>query len=91
MPRDYSALDRRLMRLHEVLQSFNPPVAPDAGTDPAAATPDAALDETERRHAAGLMRVNHAGEVAAQALYRGQAATAQDPALREHMLKAAAD
>lgn len=41
------------------------------------------------RHSAGLMRVNHAGEVAAQALYHGQALVARDPAVREFMLEAA--
>lgn len=89
MPRDYSALDHALMRLHGVVQSFNPPASASTRPDPAAATPEAELDSEQRRHAAGLMRVNHAGEVAAQALYRGQAATAQDPTLREHLLKAA--
>lgn len=47
------------------------------------------LNANQRRHAAGLMRVNHAGEVAAQALYQGQALTAQNPAIREHLLEAA--
>ena len=37
------------------------------------------LDDDERRHAAGLMRINHVGEVCAQALYVGQAAVARDP------------
>ena len=45
-------------------------------------------DPAERRHAAALMRVNHAGEIAAQALYHGQALFARPPALREHMLEA---
>jgi 3-demethoxyubiquinol 3-hydroxylase len=53
---------------------------------PAAATP---LDDAERRVSAGLMRVNHAGEVAAQALYHGQALVARSPATREILLKAA--
>lgn len=39
------------------------------------------LDDAERRHAAGLMRVNHVGEVCAQALYTGQAAATRDAAL----------
>lgn len=47
------------------------------------------LSPTETRHAAGLMRVNHAGEVAAQALYFGQALVARDAATREHLLHAA--
>lgn len=44
-----------------------------------------------RQHSAGLMRVNHAGEVSAQALYRGQALTARNPATRQHLLAAAAE
>ena len=56
--------------------------------------PDAAVDEAElsaeeKRHAAGLMRVNHCGEVCAQALYPGQALTARDPAAREALREAA--
>jgi ubiquinone biosynthesis monooxygenase Coq7 len=47
------------------------------------------LGETDRRHAAGLMRVNHAGEIAAQALYHGQALMARSPATREFLLRAA--
>jgi ubiquinone biosynthesis monooxygenase Coq7 len=44
-----------------------------------------------RRHAAGLMRVNHAGEIAAQALYHGQALTARNDKLRASLLAAARD
>ena len=47
------------------------------------------LDEDDRRHAAGLMRINHVGEVCAQALYCGQAAVARDEATRAHLLEAA--
>lgn len=47
------------------------------------------LSESERRHSAGLMRVNHAGEIAAQALYNGQALIARDAAVREHLYTAA--
>jgi ubiquinone biosynthesis monooxygenase Coq7 len=53
--------------------------------------PESLADPAARRHAAALMRVNHAGEIAAQALYHGQALTARNPALREHMLAAARD
>jgi 3-demethoxyubiquinol 3-hydroxylase len=48
-------------------------------------------DPVARKHAAALMRVNHAGEIAAQALYHGQALTARNPAIREQMLAAARD
>ena len=57
--------------------------------NPGADAPAAALDAGERRHAAGLMRINHTGEVCAQALYIGQAAVARDPATRTHLLEAA--
>ncbi|WP_084187414.1 2-polyprenyl-3-methyl-6-methoxy-1,4-benzoquinone monooxygenase [Andreprevotia chitinilytica] len=56
--------------------------------------PDAHIDEADlsaeqKQHAAGLMRVNHCGEVCAQALYQGQALTARDPATREALHEAA--
>lgn len=47
------------------------------------------LNANERRHVAGLMRVNHAGEVCAQALYQGQALTAQLTRVKEQMMNAA--
>ena len=59
--------------------------------NPAAAVEDAPLDDAERSHAAGLMRVNHTGEVCAQALYEGQALTARDGAVRERLLDAAGE
>ncbi len=46
-------------------------------------------DRAARKHAAALMRVNHAGEIAAQALYHGQALTARNPAVRDQLLAAA--
>jgi len=58
-----------------------------AGDLPPEASPD--LSDADRRRAAALMRVNHAGEVAAQALYHGQALGARNPATRELLLQAA--
>jgi ubiquinone biosynthesis monooxygenase Coq7 len=52
---------------------------------------DAELSEQERKHVAGLMRVNHTGEVCAQALYQGQALTAKLPSVRDEMQEAAAE
>ncbi|OVZ57352.1 demethoxyubiquinone hydroxylase family protein [Pigmentiphaga sp. NML080357] len=49
------------------------------------------LSPAERRHAAGLMRVNHVGEICAQALYRGQALVCDRPATRQLFLDAAAE
>jgi ubiquinone biosynthesis monooxygenase Coq7 len=50
-----------------------------------------ALSGAERLQSVRLMRVNHAGEVAAQGLYQGQALTARDPAVKEAMSQAAAE
>ncbi|MGB0495523.1 MAG: 2-polyprenyl-3-methyl-6-methoxy-1,4-benzoquinone monooxygenase [Kangiellaceae bacterium] len=49
------------------------------------------LEEKDRKHSAGLMRINHCGEVCAQALYQGQAFTAKLPEVREKMEEAAAE
>lgn len=50
---------------------------------------EADLSEAEKRHAAGLMRVNHCGEICAQALYQGQALTARNPEVRQALRHAA--
>lgn len=51
--------------------------------------PETGLSDAERKHVAGLMRVNHSGEVCAQALYQGQALTSRDPAVRDALREAA--
>ncbi len=56
---------------------------------PARVFPEGSLSDAERDHAAALMRVNHVGEVCAQALYQGQALTARDPGNRRALEKAA--
>jgi ubiquinone biosynthesis monooxygenase Coq7 len=86
--RTLSPLDRLLAAVERALETVAG--APEA-VRPSPATPleEAPLDERERRHAAGLMRVNHTGEVCAQALYDGQAALARDEANRAHLQHAA--
>jgi len=59
-------------------------------TVPGDSLADGGLDAEQKRHAIGLMRVNHCGEICAQALYQGQALTSRDPLIRE-ALKGAAD
>ncbi len=56
---------------------------------PGANIAEVELAPDERRHAAGLMRVNHTGEICAQALYAAQALTARDPAIRKQFAQAA--
>lgn len=85
--RHYSASDRLLMRVGDGLGALFGARAPHAKS----ATPIEALDEPVRREAANLMRVNHAGEVAAQGLYHGQALTARNDDTRRHLLTAAAE
>ncbi len=81
-------LDRLLGESQRALETvFGAPAA--ARPNPAGDTAEVELDEAERRHAAGLMRINHVGEICAQALYSGQAAVARDEATREHLLEAA--
>ena len=63
-------------------------VAPASRPNPAAAIADELLSEEERRHSAGLMRVNHVGEVCAQALYQSQAGVAHDPAIARQFVEA---
>lgn len=90
--RDYSPADRLLLRLHQGLETLAAARAraPAASAGyPAERVPDAHLEPQARRHAAGLMRINHAGEVSAQALYHGQALVSRDPAIRQHLLHAA--
>ena len=53
--------------------------------------PNPELSAAEKRHAAALMRVNHSGEVCAQALYQGQALTARDTAARDTLERAAVE
>jgi ubiquinone biosynthesis monooxygenase Coq7 len=88
MPRALTPLDRFLDSAQNALETvFGSPRA--ERPNPGAGEPEVVLDEGERRHAAGLMRINHVGEVCAQALYIGQAAVARDPATRAQLLGAA--
>jgi|TARA_B110000444_G_scaffold195388_1_gene185874 ubiquinone biosynthesis monooxygenase Coq7 len=57
--------------------------------NPAEGTPEGDLTDAERSHAAALMRVNHAGEVAAQGLYEGQSVFARNDSIKEQMIEAA--
>ena len=62
-----------------------------AGPRPLNAAEEPALSPAEKQHAAGLMRVNHVGEICAQALYRGQAMFCNDDSIRNVLYKAASE
>jgi len=86
--RRYSPLDHLLIEAQRALTTTGgKPVA--ERRNPAATEADVVMAETSRRHAAGLMRINHTGEVCAQALYVGQAAVAHDETTRSQLLAAA--
>lgn len=89
MQRHYSPLDKLFT---EINRGLSPALAGHAEAErpsPAISYDDAEMNPEQREHAMRLMRVNHAGEVAAQALYHGQAVTAKLPEVREEMEQAA--
>ncbi|MDH5255329.1 MAG: 2-polyprenyl-3-methyl-6-methoxy-1,4-benzoquinone monooxygenase [Gammaproteobacteria bacterium] len=83
-------IDALIAELDNGLRTLAAP-AQAARPSPAAGVAGATLSADEQASGAALMRVNHAGEVAAQALYRGQAFTTRDPGLRRNLLDAARD
>jgi ubiquinone biosynthesis monooxygenase Coq7 len=87
--RHYSPLDHLLIQLDVGLRTvFGRPQVTER-RDPADDVTEADLSDAERDLAARLMRINHAGEVAAQGLYQGQALTAKLPQVRDKMDRAA--
>ena len=89
MERHYSTLDRIISAVDEALRISTGEAPAPQRQNPAGNLGSVELDEQQRRHVAGLMRINHTGEVCAQALYAGQAATARNDATRESMQSAA--
>jgi ubiquinone biosynthesis monooxygenase Coq7 len=87
--RELTPLDRVFAGLNNALRTVATPAGRPARPNPAEGIAEADLDDRERRHAAGLMRVNHAGEVAAQGLYQGHAAVARRAEIGEQMHNAA--
>ncbi|GGD12462.1 2-polyprenyl-3-methyl-6-methoxy-1,4-benzoquinone monooxygenase [Halopseudomonas salina] len=90
-PRRYSTLDRLLTQADQSLRTLVPGAAQANRPSPSQHMPNVPMDEHERQHIAGLMRINHTGEVCAQALYQGQALTAKLPDVRAKMEHAAAE
>ncbi len=89
--RHLSLFDKVIQNADLALRTLTPGAANQQRPSPAQASDNNELDEHERKHAAGLMRINHTGEVCAQALYQGQALTAKLPEIREAMEEAAAE
>ena len=92
--RQFGPLDRLLSVMDQGLKALSGAASDPTGATrptprPRRAEPAVPASPAAARHSAGLMRVNHSGEMAAQALYHGQALVAQDPAVRAYMLAAA--
>lgn len=87
-----SPLDRLLASADDARRTLaGASVASRPRPQPTAAPAAPALDEAQKRLSGALMRVNHVGEVCAQALYHAQALATHDPALRKHFERAARD
>lgn len=87
--RRLSPADLLLTQMDRALRTLAPGKISHQRPSPAQSHDEAPMSDAERKHAAGLMRVNHAGEVCAQALYQGQALTAKLPEVRNEMEHAA--
>ncbi len=87
--RHYTAFDRLLIGADIALRTLAGKPLASGRPYPAQNIDDTELDASQRRHVAGLMRVDHAGEVSAQALYQGQALTARDETVRAKLEQSA--
>ena len=88
--RHFSGFDRLLMQADAALRTLaSTPRA--RRSSPAIRQDEPVLSAAEKRHSAALMRVNHSGEICAQALYQGQALTAKKPSMQADMEAAASE
>ncbi|HBX99926.1 MAG: 2-polyprenyl-3-methyl-6-methoxy-1,4-benzoquinone monooxygenase [Pseudomonadota bacterium] len=85
----HSIIDRFLIQFDQALRTCVPGSIEPKRKSPATSVDEKELSTTEKQHAAGLMRINHTGEVCAQALYLGQATTARLGQIRKSMELAA--
>lgn len=84
-----NSLDRFIIGIDRALRTLAPGSTAAERPNPAGEHAQVELNATATRHSAGLMRINHTGEVCAQALYQGQALTARLPQVRHSMEQAA--
>ncbi len=82
-------IDKLIIQADQALRTLVPGSVTASTPSPADQSAKATLEAAEQRHAAGLMRINHTGEVCAQALYQGQALTARLHEVRDSMEQAA--
>ena len=87
--RRYTFFDRLIGEADKVLRTLAHDAVSASRVSPAENLPEAGLSAEEQRQISGFMRINHTGEVCAQALYHGQALTARLPTVRQEMEHAA--
>lgn len=75
-------IDAAILQFDKALRTIFAPASQIRPT-PGKSLPEAELNSAEKKHVAGLMRVNHCGEICAQALYQGQALMSQDPSIKK--------
>ncbi len=87
--RAYTFLDQLCLGLDQALRAVAGHAQTTTRIYPAKNTTETPLTDEQRKHAAALMRINHAGEVCAQALYHGQGLVSRQPVVKEKMQQAA--
>lgn len=89
--RNYSLFDHLISNFDQILRTLNQPTFAATRPNPNQNIAESSLSTAERQHAAGLLRVDHVGEVCAQALYQGQALTAKSSLVKNKMSQSAAE
>jgi len=86
-----SPVDKLISQFDQALRTLTPGSSQPRRVTPALSQSEQSMEDAEKRLAASLMRINHTGEVCAQALYQGQAATAKLADVRSAMENAASE
>jgi ubiquinone biosynthesis monooxygenase Coq7 len=87
--RRYTTFDRLCMGMDQVVRALTDNVKTTGEANPAKNTEEAPMSDKQRKHAAALMRINHTGEICAQALYHGQGVISRAPDIQAKMQQAA--
>lgn len=88
-PRQYSLLDRLCLGLDQAVRALSDTTHTSGKVNPAKHVDEHPLTDAERKQSAALMRINHAGEICAQALYHGQGMVSRTHAVQTNMQQAA--
>lgn len=87
--RHFSFLDKICIHFDQALRALTDNITTTGSSYPADSIDEAPLNEEARKHSSAFMRINHAGEICAQALYHGQAFVSKNPAVEAQLKQAA--